>query len=60
MPKVAEIKEMDGELWVRIDRPTTNEGAIHIWTEYEAKRYKEQAISAFAECVMDFMREYRR
>lgn len=59
MPKIAEIKEIDGHLWVKLDRPKTDEGAIHIWTEFEAKRAIDFAIGAFTEATYNYMRQYR-
>jgi len=41
MPKIAEIKEQNGELWVRIDPIEEYSGCIHIWTEDEVTRLKK-------------------
>lgn len=40
MPKIAEIKEIDGDVWVRIGKPGEFESGIAIYTpeEYKSER----------------------
>lgn len=35
MPKILEIKDMDGELWVRVGKPGEFESGIALWTPEE-------------------------
>lgn len=41
MPQIAEIKEIDGEVWVRIGKLENHESGIAIWTPKEQEEYKE-------------------
>ena len=38
MPRIAEIREIDGECWVRME-PKGDEGALTIWTAEEVRRH---------------------
>lgn len=48
MPQIAEIKEIEGQLWCRvlIDDPAQNQ--ITLWTQEEIAQYKRA-------CVRDFL-----
>lgn len=35
MPRIVELKEVDGKLAVLLDMPTDDEGTVTIWTEDE-------------------------
>lgn len=35
MPRIVELKEIDGDLWVRIERSDKDEGSIAIYTDDE-------------------------
>lgn len=50
MPRILELKEIDGALWARIgmveDCPQ-EDSYIHLWTAKEAKDHKASAIRSF-------------
>lgn len=49
MPELAEIKEIDGKIWVRVTiNPLHDAGSITLWTPKEVQEYKRN-------CVRDFL-----
>lgn len=49
MPKIADIKEIDGQVWVRIETgPDTAPSCLTIWSNDEINQYKR-------DCVRDFL-----
>jgi hypothetical protein len=49
MPRIAEIKTVGQDLWVRLERPTTLSAVIYIWTEEELKAHDESLRAAILE-----------
>jgi len=47
MPKIAEIKEIDGQIWTRLEMHSS-EGAVTLWTQEEIAEYRRA-------CVRDFL-----
>ena len=47
MPSIAEMKEIDGQLWVRV-KIEGDEGQVTLWTDKEIKEFKHA-------CVRDFL-----
>ena len=48
MPRILEMKEIDGAVWARLQIDTTkDEGSVYIWTIDEAKRDRASAIRSF-------------
>lgn len=43
MPKIAEIREIDGELWVRIGKLEDHQSGIAIWSPGEQESYTKEA-----------------
>lgn len=43
MPKIAEIKEIDGEVWVRIGKLEDHESGIAIYTPAEYKKERKSS-----------------
>lgn len=39
MPKIAEIREINGDVWVRVGKPGEFENGIAIWTPEEAQKH---------------------
>lgn len=44
MPKIAEIREIDGEVWVRIGKAGEFENGITLWTPEEVERKYEEGV----------------
>ena len=45
MPRIMQIKEIDGELWARVDIDTDADvSPIHLWTDQEARDAKDAAV----------------
>jgi hypothetical protein len=55
MPRVAEIKEIDGKLWVRLELPVT-EGSITFWTDEEIKQH---AIASVKDFLLDLFLQWK-
>jgi len=53
MPKILEMKEIDGEVWVRVGKPPDFPSGVALWTPDEQSRLKRlswnDAIEAAAE-----------
>jgi len=47
MPSIAEMKEIDGQLWVHV-KIEGDEGQVTLWTDKEIKEFKHA-------CVRDFL-----
>ena len=47
MPRIAELKEIDGQLWARMEMDR-DEGAVTLWTNEEIKDFKHV-------CIRDFL-----
>ena len=52
MPKLAEIKEIDGEVWVRIGKPGEFPSGIALWAPAEQKAVIEAEREACAEIAL--------
>lgn len=46
MPKIAEIKEIDGEIWVRVGKPGEFKNGIAIWTPEEQEWQRKDSYKA--------------
>ncbi len=55
MPKIAEIREIDGEVWVRVGKAGEFPSGITLWTpEEEKKKYQDgwhDAVEAMNDAV---------
>lgn len=47
MPIIAEIKEIDGRVWVKLEPFTSASGVIYIWTEEEKIAHDQAVIEAY-------------
>jgi hypothetical protein len=47
MPRILELKDIDGELWVRLGEPGDFPSGVALWTPEEQKREKELAVYAY-------------
>jgi hypothetical protein len=47
MPRIAEIKIINNELWVRLEKPSSLAQTIYIWTEEEMKAHDASVIAAY-------------
>ena len=53
MPKIAEIKEIDGDVWVRVE-VDVDQGSITLWTEEEKAAVTREAVEDEREaCVQE-------
>ena len=41
MPKIAEIREIDGEIWVRIGKLEDHESGVALWSPEEQARHRK-------------------
>ena len=48
MPRVAELREIDGYVWAKLESFTGNTGEVTLWSRKEIQEYKEA-------CVRDFL-----
>jgi len=46
MPQIAEIKEIDDQLWVRM-KMEGDEGQVTLWTDKEIKEFKHACVRNF-------------
>ena len=56
MPQIAEMKEIDGDLWVRIPRNAfkENDGAITIFSDEEIRRIKFNAVQGAVRALSEW------
>lgn len=47
MPRILELKEIDGHLWAKLPTPVEMPSSVHLWTEDETKQAKISAIHDF-------------
>jgi len=47
MPQIAQIKEIDGEVWVRVGVPGDFPSGITLWTPEEVEAVKRDAVNAY-------------
>ncbi len=40
MPRIVELKEIDGELWARIGRPGDFKDGVSLWTQGEKEAHR--------------------
>lgn len=53
MPRIAEIKEIDGEMWVRVGTPQDFPSGIAIWTPDEQIHNRDVALEDAARLADD-------
>lgn len=54
MPKIAEIREIDGEVWVRVGKPGEFPQGIALWTQEEQMaKYDEGYTDGWNEAQQD-------
>jgi len=46
MPRIAEMREIDGQLWVRVET-TEEDGQVTLWTSAEIKEHANCAVRDF-------------
>lgn len=47
MPRIAELREIDGEIWCRVGTPNDFPSGIALWTPDEVERAKKDAVNAY-------------
>ncbi len=47
MPKIAELREIDGHLWARLEEMTADQGQVTLWTPDEIRQHSESAVQDF-------------
>lgn len=47
MPKIAELREIDGQIWCRVGKPDDFPSGIALWTPDEVEREKRAAVDAY-------------
>lgn len=47
MPRIAELREIDGEIWCRIGKPGDFPSGIALWTPDEVERERQEAVNAY-------------
>ncbi len=58
MPKILEIKEIDGDIWCRVGTPGDFESGITLWTPDEQRKKYHEGLKRGAEIAMRKMVEY--
>lgn len=47
MPRIAELREIDGEIWCRVGVPGNFPSGIGLWTPDEVEKAKRDAVNAY-------------
>lgn len=55
MPKIAELKEINGQIWARLEM-NTDEGEVTLWTKDEIKDYRLASVRDF---LVDLYQDFK-
>lgn len=55
MPRIAQIKRIDGEIWVRVDMTDPSISSITLWTADEIQWHDRNVALACLEAMQDWM-----
>ncbi len=56
MPKIAEIREIDGAVWVRLEEFTGESGKVTLWSEDEIEEHANASVRNF---LTDLLNQWR-
>ncbi len=51
MPKIAELKEIGGDIWCRVRKPGEFESGIALWTPVEQAAYRKMTLLEAADVL---------